>query len=286
MATSVLSEWGYWPMDKRRRLPSHKNRGLEIVLIQRGQLLWQVEGRIEPVSAGQVFFTFPWETHGSAREQEPGCELYYAVVKLRRDRRAAAVSARFDSRLDVSHALSKSLLSSLLSASHRGWPATRRLAMLMPELVEEMQRPAPQPAAVESMARLMLIELQRSVAGEGRVSHQPGALLAVKQFVQRLPGECHRPWSLQRMADACELGRTRFSDLLKQLTGDTPKMALARARVERACSMLRTTTLPITRVALDCGFSSSQQFANVFRAYTGKSATRYRAVSTRDSKVR
>ena len=75
--------------------------------------------------------------------------------------------------------------------------------------------------------------------------------------------------NLQKMATHCRLGRTQFARIFHEQTGDTPMRFINRMRVRLACRLLRGTRLPVTRIALDCGFGSSQYFAKVFNAYTG-----------------
>jgi transcriptional regulator GlxA family with amidase domain len=147
----------------------------------------------------------------------------------------------------------------------------------MPMLIEELNRPDADSASVAALGRLMLIELVRSTSGEGRAPRLPAAGERVRRFVERLGTECDRDWSLAEMAAACQLGRSRFASVLLELTGDTPRMVLNRLRVERATSLLRSTDWPITRIAMECGFSSSQHFANVFRQYAGLAASKLRS---------
>lgn len=276
MASSPVIEFGYWPPRKHRSLPSHRNAGLEIVLLVRGQLTWQVEGKVEPVVPGSVFFTLPWETHGSVQQHEPGCELYYVVLRLGRHRLVDRNDFSFVPALGFTPAATARLRRSLLSAPRRTWPATTRLAAILPEMIDELRRSDRSDEAVASLARLVVIELVRSLQSDRPNLPQTQAIQRVRQFVARLPGECHRPWTLSAMANTCHLGRTRFSQILMSLTGDSPRMVINRARVDRAQKLLLTTNWPITRIALECGFSSSQYFAGVFRAYSGSTARSFR----------
>ena len=47
-------------------------------------------------------------------------------------------------------------------------------------------------------------------------------------------------------------------------------------RVDRACELLRATALPVTEIALRCGFGSASYFGKLFRARMGSSPTAYR----------
>jgi AraC-like DNA-binding protein len=236
-------------------------------------LAWHVEGEAETVPPGSVFFTMPWERHGSVHQREPGCELYYVVLRLDAAYARPQPEFRFHPSIPISPAQVVEVREALLTAPRRSWPATRRLVATLPDLIAEAERRDRLPEGLAALAALTLLELYRSVCGLGKQVTRPAAAQRVAQFVSRLAGECHRPWTLAEMARACDLGRTRFTTLLEQLTGDSPRMALNRARVARASDLLLTTDWPVTRVALDCGFASSQHFAGVFRAYTGQTAT-------------
>jgi len=63
---------------------------------------------------------------------------------------------------------------------------------------------------------------------------------------------------------------------VRELTGCTPMEYLARLRIERAKTLLRESDAKIIGIAFECGFGSSQYFANVFRRAVGSSPTEYR----------
>src|SRR5699024_11833883 len=67
-----------------------------------------------------------------------------------------------------------------------------------------------------------------------------------------------------------------FSRRFRALFGETPHRHLQRRRVERACALLRDTTLPVTDVALAVGFASLGTFSRTFTAIVGRSPSRYR----------
>ena len=49
----------------QKELPLHRNVGMEVVYVSEGRPRWIVDGRAENVPAGSVFFTLPWQAHGS-----------------------------------------------------------------------------------------------------------------------------------------------------------------------------------------------------------------------------
>jgi len=79
------------------------------------------------------------------------------------------------------------------------------------------------------------------------------------------------------MAAACGVGTTLFSRVCHRLTNDSPVRYLNLARLEAAARLLRTESgRSVTDIAFDCGFQSSQYFANQFRRRFGRTPTAYR----------
>jgi AraC family L-rhamnose operon regulatory protein RhaS len=74
------------------------------------------------------------------------------------------------------------------------------------------------------------------------------------------------PWTLDRMARHCGMGKTAFSKYCREITNASPVEFLNRCRLDRAAQMLLERPVSsITEVAFALGFNSSQYFAACFR---------------------
>ena len=83
--------------------------------------------------------------------------------------------------------------------------------------------------------------------------------------------------SLSDIASALGMGMTKLCGLAKQLSGGkTVTQLITGRRVEAAKQLLRTTGLPISRVAEQVGFSDYNYFTRTFRSVTGSTPTQYR----------
>lgn len=70
----------------------------------------------------------------------------------------------------------------------------------------------------------------------------------------------------------------RLAELrFRQLEGKTLRQAIEERRLEEARRLLRTTDLPITKIAHRCGFSGQNRLCHVFTEKHGTSPTHYRA---------
>lgn len=64
--------------------------------------------------------------------------------------------------------------------------------------------------------------------------------------------------------------------IFKQITSLSPIDYVNYLRIEQACTLLTTTTMPIIEIALDCGFNDCSYFARVFQKRKGVAPSEYR----------
>jgi AraC family L-rhamnose operon regulatory protein RhaS len=260
------------------RLPKHHNGGLEVHYIARGHLHWEIEGRPFLVPPRSVFFTFPWEKHGSCADFEPGHFFHFVVFRIQKPEKKDLKRIRLARGFGLSNAEQSEIFSQLASVRNRCFAASPDFAWVMARLARELAQPA-------ALARTNIIALSRAVlcelvknANVTEVQNQKNPLSEprVLRFVDELRARCAEPWTLDSMAGACRLKRTQFETLTKELTGDTPSRLLNRFRIRQSQQPLRSTKKTITEIAFNSGFSSSQHFARIFKNLTGITPTQYR----------
>jgi AraC family L-rhamnose operon regulatory protein RhaS len=92
-----------------------------------------------------------------------------------------------------------------------------------------------------------------------------------------------QPWTLEKMAAQCGMGITAFSKYCRELVNNGPVEYLNQCRLQRAARQLKTSpTLPVTEIAFQNGFSSSQYFATAFARRFHMSPRDYRRECERD----
>ena len=73
------------------------------------------------------------------------------------------------------------------------------------------------------------------------------------------------------------MNANHLSENFKQVTGINFVEYVARTRFANACDLLRNPNLHISEIAFAAGFQSLSQFNRVFKRFSGKSPTQYRA---------
>lgn len=90
--------------------------------------------------------------------------------------------------------------------------------------------------------------------------------------------------TLDSLAAYAGFSRYTLSRMFRQHTGETFTQYLSRRRVDMATELLAGTRMPVTQVALQCGFNSIATFNRVFRDIKGCTPTQYRVIYGDDVK--
>jgi len=93
---------------------------------------------------------------------------------------------------------------------------------------------------------------------------------------QALRSNLDHQWMVEEMAVMVGLGTTAFTEKVKNYTGFSPLHYLINIRIAEALKLLKNTGKPVTDIALETGFYSSQHFATTFKKLTGYTPRQFR----------
>ena len=271
---------GFW--DARRPqawgLDWHHNEGLELTYVARGRLAFSVEGRPVPLRRGDLTVTRPWQIHRVGNPHVAASELHWLIldVGVRRPNQRW----RWPSWVLCEGQELAELTTILRRNEQPVWRAGGDVARAFLRLSGEVAAASPSMTRLRLGVNELIVALRDLLRREAprlddtlTTSHR-----SVELFLAGLPGQLQQPWTVDAMAQRCGLARSRFCQLVRQVTNQSPVEHLTRCRVEAAARLLRQQReLPVTAVAAACGFQSSQYFATVFRRHTGAAPLAWRA---------
>ena len=107
-----------------------------------------------------------------------------------------------------------------------------------------------------------------------------GASERIKAMLGFIHTHCGEEIAVGDVAAAASISEREAFRTFRQVLNTTPTLYLARHRVSVAARMLRESDLPVTEVALACGFSNPSYFCKVFRRLTGQSPRDFRRATT------
>ena len=178
----------------------------------------------------------------------------------------------------ASHLLG-SLPAVIILRGDRG-PALEGLEVARRMLVFEMQAPSQGSAVmIARILDLIFIQILRAWAAgtdaepnwlAGALDPQTGVALSA---IHRDPGH---DWTVDELARACNLSRSAFAARFVAHVGKPPATYLAHVRLDAATYLLRDSSLPMTLVAKNVGYTSEAAFSRAFKSRYGTPPARWR----------
>ena len=132
----------------------------------------------------------------------------------------------------------------------------------------------PQPRPMRLLAELLIEQVTLALSGPAAgVSHRVrlAQRYAAEHLSQRL--------GVDDLARAAGCSRATLTRLFARELGSGPAAWLSRRRIERACELLRSTSLPIHAVARQVGMDDPYYFARCFRRHMDQTARQYRSAT-------
>ena len=96
----------------------------------------------------------------------------------------------------------------------------------------------------------------------------------VEQFV--LQNMSRGQISLDEMANAMGMGRVPFFHKIRSITTKTPAEVVRELRLKHACTLLVSTDINMSELAINVGFMTAENFINVFKEKFGMTPLEYR----------
>jgi AraC family transcriptional regulator len=153
------------------------------------------------------------------------------------------------------------------------------IVAIVRRLVAELESRSSAEKYLKTLASTLLAELQRELGQPRAALDLPasrGGLRVAHTAIQHMLAHLGDPLTVTELARACGVGVTSFSSSFRQATGTTPHRYLRKARIERACELLRTTGLYIREIGEAVGFRGQSHFCSAFIAERGLTPSAYR----------
>jgi AraC family L-rhamnose operon regulatory protein RhaS len=259
----------------------HRNAGMEIVLVEQGHLEWAVDNRPEVLTKGSVFFTLPWQAHGSLFLREPKNRIYYILFKLAESYATPSTSIRFPQRFGFTPKEEKMLSRLFCGTTRHVWSLSVTAQQMFADLIRLLDSPTPLNTSTSiALLRCLILEVALSIENQSNLLVKDSyTSTRVRQFLQQLNSRVDEAWTLEQMATECGVKRTQFAKVCQSVSGYPPYTYLSRLRFEKVCELLRETTLSITDITYACGYESTQYMAASFKKNARMTPSDYRKLS-------
>jgi len=136
--------------------------------------------------------------------------------------------------------------------------------------------------ALSTASTLLLTHLiQRYTNVQWQLPKVTGGLAPVvlRNVLAFIDGHLDKPLMLAELAQQAALSEYHFARMFRQSMKVAPHQYVMQRRMEKAQQLVRHSALPLTDIALACGFNSASHFSNRFKSVTGLTPSQLRAAS-------
>jgi AraC family L-rhamnose operon regulatory protein RhaS len=263
---------GYWNSEKIQNwgIDWHRNEGIEICMLETGNLNFQVNDRVYNLGPNTLTITRPWILHKLGDPNVGFCKLHWFIIDL-------GVRQPHQEWVWPDWViLSKNDLDELTRILRLNEQAVWHVGDEMKRCFAQIGRMAKHHEKEHFDSRIkvylneiliLLLEMLKKDRPELNDSLIESKR-SVSLFLKSLEDNLAQNWTVNSMAENCGLGATQFSKHCYQLTNFTPVNYLNQLRLVKAKKMIgENKGSTITSIAYDCGFSSNQYFTRVFKAH-------------------
>lgn len=250
-----------------RPLQEHTHGDMfEICLLDEGVQPYVVEDEHYEMKGGDVLVTFPNETHGSGRDPLNRGRLYWLLIRV------PASRERF---LNLPSSEGRQLVRSLLNLPHRHFRGNRYLKSYLENMFAVFEREETdfRIAELKNWALRFLLDVVDAARRQARGK----TTVLIREVRDYIDGHLDDDsLTLSDLAETSDLSLSRFKARFREEVGISPGNYIIMRRIDKAKGLLRDSDRPITRIAFDLGFSTSQYFATAFKRYTGVTPRQFR----------
>jgi AraC family L-rhamnose operon regulatory protein RhaS len=282
---SGLRTVGYWSAvtEQHWGLDWHRNEGIEITFILSGKNRYETTTGSWELHVGDMAVCPPWQIHRIGNPNiGVGTLMWFLIdTKIRQSNQPPKLPSWIILSEKDKHKLIRHLLynpSQVVHLSEKFILTWKKLYRILRDAGQE----CPASALAITINEILYDFLNIQGIDNNFVSSKelPRSVEMVQTFFQELaslPGQLEHPWTLREMSRLCRISPTRFSLCCRQLTNLSPLNVLNQLRVRQAEEMIRNEPQKsMTEIAMQCGFTTSQYFATVFKKWTGKTPTEYK----------
>ncbi|MBA4388327.1 MAG: hypothetical protein C0404_10125 [Verrucomicrobia bacterium] len=258
-------------------LPPHIHSGgeLEIIYVDKGVRNYIVGGQKYEAHGGEVLVVRPGDTHQTAWPFFP-TRLYW--IKLRLPRGGHAF-------LNLRGKPAKALVAALRRIRPQHFLGSPAIKPLLDRIIAlYLQKPsAPATPAILCILILEFLLIVIDCAAKRKDRHATDSW--TQKIISFVEDHLHSPIHVKDMAEHMTMSLPGFKLRFDRQFGVAPAKYVAYRKISVAKDLLAGKLhMPVTRIAIDLGFASSQHFATVFHRICGDTPGSYRRKSISSAK--
>lgn len=251
------------------RFPSHRHDYLEFSLVIEGSGSEIINGKKHKMEPGTFTFILPYQIHEISASNESPLVLFNCIFDLGLLHDIGLQNLLIETE--------EFLVEPFIKIDDHHFLKMRGL---LEEMLKEYTENKPYKDIILK-ARLaeILVTFERFRCKQHSPSINMGKSTKkgiIWDVIQYIHTQYHEDITLSHLANRFHVSIPYLSELFKEHLGQNFVHFLHEVRIRHACSLLTSTTIPVTDIALEVGYRSFQTFSRVFREQKKLTPTAYR----------
>lgn len=249
----------------------HWHNEIEIILVHEGSMDYYVEGNTYRLEAGSGIIVNTDRLHYAMPVKRLDCSFELLIFHP-----SLLTSNRFIYHKYIDPLLRDSQNDAIVLDNSHNWCIPVR------ELAEDIfavcqQRKNGYEMRLQSiLSNFWLLLYENTVAVNGSRTNMSVSVASMKSMIEYIHGHYAEKISLNDIAAAGIMSRTKCCNLFRENMNQTPIEFLTYYRIHKGIELLKDDSLSVSEIALECGFYGASYFTETFRKIIGFSPRDYR----------
>ena len=268
-------------------VPAHWHEDIEIIVPNDGEVMYNINGRLLKVKAGEGLLVNSRRIHSSSIVDQRDCFynllIFHPMIlcvskEIEQQVVQPIIGSSFDYiLLQKGTPWHERILHwfSLIKERHIDKSMPKSFAPMEFSLLKENVDKSEKPAVV-GLVNLIWSEIAGNITPDEKPHAECNQLTSIKAMISYIDGHYAEKITLDDIAAAGFVSKRTCGNLFERFLYISPMKFLNEHRLKRSIELLKNTDMTVTEIALACGFSGASYYAEAFRRESGKSPSQYR----------
>jgi AraC-like DNA-binding protein len=247
----------------------HWHPDLEFILVLDGSMEYFVNNRVVHMETGEGIFVNSKRLHYNFSRNNTDCTFLVVVVHP-----ALIGDDTHTGKEYIKSKFGTDTEDYILLTSGIEWQ--NGVLMTISRIYDEMRGDLPNPLSVISQIASICACIGDNIKYSPSHNTEERSMVAIWSMTAFIQKSYDRKITLDDIAAAGSVCRSRCCQLFGKYAGQTPGAYLTRHRINKSCEMLKETNMPVVEVSMACGFQSPSYFTYIFQKEIGTTPREYR----------
>lgn len=274
---SFIKQFGHMKFTRinlDENMKPHLNDGIEIHYVESGKYDWVIEDNTVELFPDDISITAPWQVNGSPSGKMDLGEINWLVLNV--EEFAPETALKLGNWTKLPQSFQQKLGNMIAQENGIVIRNARNLKRYFTDIRKELTEQKPGfEMIVQNVLENLIIALNRHLE-ERQIQIKEDSSFT-RNLTKTITADLTKKWIVEDLALQFGMGKTKFTDEVRRLTGYPPNSFIINLKLDKAKGhLIQDLEMSLSQIAYSCGFSSLQHFTTSFSQRTGITPASFR----------